>query len=172
MFSVPDDPRSKQLPRMHGDTGAVKRSRSIHVIVLAAWLLAGCDALLRPMAATPAPLCAPIEAQLGSMQLDYGAVTGTPVISQSDAEMAARRVGGIPDAVTTCFVRLARYNNLGVERDRVWVVMFDGLSWTALGGPFVESARPRPSPATLRRALFIVSADEPGKVIESVAVGP
>jgi hypothetical protein len=72
----------------------------------------------------------------------------------------------------TCSVRLARYRNLGVEFERVWVVHLDGLTWTARGGPLPPVGQPQVSPPVLRRALFIVSADEPVKLLISVASGP
>lgn len=123
-------------------------------------------------AATLAPFCAAMDAPLGSIQLDYDKPAGSPSVSEGEAEAIARTTAGIPDTVTTCSVRLARYRNVSVEVDRVWVVHFDGLSWPALSGPLPLDGRPPAPPRTLRRALFIVSADAPAKMLVSVASGP
>jgi len=132
---------------------------------LAALLLGACSLFARPAA-----FCGPMDAAaLGSVQLDYGGVSGTPSVSAAEAEAAARTIAGLTDSVTTCSVRLAHYRNLSVDVERVWVVHVDGLTWTALGGGFRAPGAAPASPQTLRRALFIVTGDAPAKVLLSVA---
>jgi len=125
--------------------------------------------LFLPPPATPAPFCAPFE-QLGSAELDYMiAPSATLAVSAAEAEGAARAAMGLPDSVTTCSVRLARYDNLSAHLDAVWVVQLDSLTWPALGGPFGSDP---PSPRVLRRAIVIMTTDAPTKPVLTIASGP
>jgi len=143
--------------------------RCVLIILYAAALSACGLPFFPPTAATPAPFCAPFG-ELGSVQLDY---TITPPatldVTAAEAEGAARVAMGLSGSVTTCSVRLARYDNLSVHLATVWVVQFDGLTWPALGGPF--SSDP-PSPRVLRRAIVLMTTDAPTKPVLTVASGP
>jgi len=139
-----------------------------------ALLAAGCSLqsfLPRP-AATEAPFCAPFDSErLGSIQLDYQASpSNEPGASATAAEAAARTaIGG--DKGTTCFVRLAKYDNLADHRPLVWVVQFDGLAIEALVGSMSFNGTP-PPPRFLRRALVVVSTETPPAIIISALTGP
>jgi hypothetical protein len=152
-------------------TAGVILRRTLALICAA--VLCSCEfALFPPPPATPAPFCAQFTGRdLGSLELDYAiAPPATLAVSAADAERAARDAMGLSVAVTTCSVRLARYDNLSKHVAAVWVVHLDGLSWPALGGAIFAS--PQPSPRILRRAIVVVTTEAPAKLILSIASGP
>ena len=127
--------------------------------------------LFEPPSATPAPFCAPFAEPLGSVQLDYTITPpATLAVSAADAEREARARMGAADGVSTCSVRLARYDNLSEHLAAVWVVQLDGLSMEALGGDLLAS--PPRSPHILRRAIVLITTDAPAKPVLSIATGP
>jgi len=108
---------------------------------------------------------------LGSVQLDYTITPpATLAVSAADAEREARARMGAAAWVTTCSVRLARYDNLSEHLAAVWVVQLDGLSMEALGGDLFAS--PPRSPHILRRAIVLITTDAPAKPVLSIATGP
>ena len=148
----------------------IVRVRRCVLAMVCGAVLSSCDVpfFLRPPA-TPAPFCAPFE-QASSAKLDFTiAPPATLAVSAAEAENGARAIMGVPDSVTTCSVRLARYDNLSAHLDAVWVVVFDGLTWPALGGPF--SSDP-PSPRVLRRAIVLMTTEAPTKAVLTIASGP
>src|SRR5439155_24348975 len=84
------------------------------LMVLAAALFpASCSlaSLIPGPTPTEAPVCAPLDDVLGSVQLDYSVAPPTqPDVSAADAERVGRSMMG--DEGTTCSVKLARYDNL------------------------------------------------------------
>lgn len=130
--------------------------------------LASCSLLAAPTGTEPPP-CAPLTA-LGSIQLDYEVRPGiAPTVTAAVAEAAARRMTGGQGA--TCSVRLAKYDNLADHRPLVWVVHLDGLALPEVGGPLPPYGRPAPSPPTIRRALVLVTVDEPATPLTMLGEG-
>jgi len=149
-------------------------SRRLSLAIAGALLTASCglESFFPRPAATEAPFCAPFEpARLGSIHLDYEVnPSNEPALSSTAAETTARiAIGG--DKGTTCFVRLARYDNLADHRTLVWVVQFDGLAIEAQGGPVVLNGT-QPPPRFLRRAVVVVSTETPPSIIISATTTP
>jgi hypothetical protein len=132
-------------------------------------IVSACGLFPRAIPTEP-PFCAPLADSLGSVQLDYEVRPLTlPAVSAAAAEAAARAVFG--NAGTTCSVRLAKYDNLSDHRALVWVVHLDGLALPGAGGALAIDGRPQPSPPVLRRALTIITVDEPPTPILTIASG-
>lgn len=147
----------------------VSMRRGVLTILCAAALSSCGLPFFLPPGATPAPFCAPFE-ELGSVQLDFTiSPPATVAVSAAEAESAARVAMGLSDSVTTCSVRIARYDNVSTHLAAVWVVQLDGLTWPALGGPL--SSDP-PSPRVLRRAIVLMTTDAPTKPVLTIAAGP
>jgi hypothetical protein len=142
----------------------------LYVPILAGALLSACAFLPRVTPSEP-PFCAPLVDSLGSVQLDYEVrPVAPPAVSAGVAEAAAREVFGM-EAGTTCSVRLAKYDNLADHRALVWVVHLDGLALPGVGGALSFDGRPQPSPPVLRRALTLITVDEPATPILTIASG-
>jgi len=149
-------------------------ARRASLTIAAAVLTVSCSlqSFLPPPSPTEAPFCAPFEAAgLGSVHLDYQISPLTePAVSATAAETTARiAIGG--DKGTTCFVRLAKYDNLADHRPLVCVVQFDGLAIEALGGSVLFHGTP-PPPRFLRRALVVVTTETPPAIIISAMTAP
>jgi hypothetical protein len=133
-------------------------------------IMSACGLFPRAIPTEP-PFCAPLVDSLGSAQLDYDVRPLTPpAVSAAAAEAVARAVFG-KDAGTTCSVRLAKYDNLSDHRALVWVVHIDGLALPGVGGALPIDGRPQPSPPVLRRALALITVDEPPTPILTIASG-
>jgi hypothetical protein len=143
--------------------------RPLWVASFAVSLLSAC-AFLPTVAPTEPPFCASFG-DLGSVQLDYDVrPLATPAVSAAAAEAVARNMFG-QDAGTTCSVRLAKYDNISDHRALVWVVHLDGLALPGAGGALPFDGRTPAPPPVLRRALTLVTVDQPPTTILSIAFG-
>ena len=143
--------------------------RALAALALSALLVTSCaefSSYFRPPP-TEVPFCALFTSELGSMQLDF-TVTGAPAVGAAEAEAAARATTN--GAGIVCSIRLARYDNLADHRALVWVVHLDGLAIPGAGGSLAVRGT-QPPPPILRRALVLVTVDEPATPIAMLATG-